>query len=159
MQSVYAAIKMNRKRSTGGKFISAKVAAKRARVSAVMKERYKRKSLSQDEEKQDCENDHTYTCPPDQHQAQYDPNLVSHEEYANESENGTPAWQDGRRIVELGLLAERLSHCSECSFPLHLKDTVSETRFGLGGVFACGMSKHAVWDCQSSAIWQQAQHF
>ena len=36
-------------------------------------------------------------------------------------------WKDGRRIVELAVLAEQL-FCNSCLFPLNLKDIVGEIR-------------------------------
>ena len=43
-------------------------------------------------------------------------------------------WNQGRRIVELQVLAEGLAKCSKCPQPLELKNTVGETRFGLGSL-------------------------
>ena len=45
-------------------------------------------------------------------------------------------WNDGRRVVDLGVLAESLQECSSsvCCLPLHLKNIESETRVGLGSV-------------------------
>ena len=37
-------------------------------------------------------------------------------------------WTQGRRIVELSVLAEQMS-CKTCNVPLHLKDIIREIRF------------------------------
>ena len=41
------------------------------------------------------------------------------------------SWRSGRRIVELGLLADKM-FCVSCNVPLHLKDTTGERRGGFG---------------------------
>ena len=45
-------------------------------------------------------------------------------------------WNEGRRVVDLAVLAEGLQECSSivCCLPLHLKDTECETRIGLGSM-------------------------
>ena len=43
-------------------------------------------------------------------------------------------WREGRRIVQLGVLAEHLEHCTGCSQHLHLADCVEETQQGLGSL-------------------------
>ncbi|XP_063438315.1 uncharacterized protein LOC134719240 [Mytilus trossulus] len=40
-------------------------------------------------------------------------------------------WQVGRRIVELGVLAEKM-YCCRCNVPLHLHDTIHERTTGFG---------------------------
>ena len=49
-------------------------------------------------------------------------------------DESTLVWHDGRRMVELGVLSEGLGECdsSECDKVLDLRNTVSETRSGLG---------------------------
>lgn len=49
---------------------------------------------------------------------------------------GSVNWDDGRRLVELGVLAEALAMCAgeDCDNALDLRKTVSETRFGLGAI-------------------------
>ncbi|OWF51678.1 hypothetical protein KP79_PYT06561 [Mizuhopecten yessoensis] len=42
-------------------------------------------------------------------------------------------WNEGRRVVELEVLAEQL-FCNRCNTPLHLKDIVGEMRNGLGSL-------------------------
>ena len=42
-------------------------------------------------------------------------------------------WRDGRRVVELSVLADALQACDHCHHPLHLHDCCGEKRFGLGG--------------------------
>ena len=46
-------------------------------------------------------------------------------------------WFEGRRIIELGILAEGLKQCqaSGCLKPLQLSNTVRETRAGYGSLF------------------------
>ncbi|CAG2255875.1 unnamed protein product [Mytilus edulis] len=43
------------------------------------------------------------------------------------------SWNEGRRVVELEVLAEQL-FCNKCNTPLHLKDIVGEMRYGLGSL-------------------------
>ena len=44
-------------------------------------------------------------------------------------------WRDGRRIVELGYLADQLkAGCSECKNTLNIINTVDETTQGLGSI-------------------------
>lgn len=43
-------------------------------------------------------------------------------------------WRTGRRVVELGTLANGLKACQLCSQPLHLINTVGERRFGLAQI-------------------------
>lgn len=53
------------------------------------------------------------------------------------------SWNEGRRIVELAVLAENL-HCKQCSSLLDLSKTVRETRQGLASVLyivcSCGVA-------------------
>ncbi|VDI22881.1 Hypothetical predicted protein [Mytilus galloprovincialis] len=42
------------------------------------------------------------------------------------------SWQDGRRIVELDVLANSLRSCKMCTIPLQLHNTEGEKRQGLG---------------------------
>ena len=44
------------------------------------------------------------------------------------------AWREGRRVVELGLLADRLNEYSQCGQPLQLSDINSESHFGLASI-------------------------
>ena len=46
----------------------------------------------------------------------------------------TPEWLRGRRIVEWEILLEQLEQCSSCENELNLKNTVSETIYGLGSI-------------------------
>ncbi|XP_062590039.1 uncharacterized protein LOC134251653 [Saccostrea cucullata] len=47
---------------------------------------------------------------------------------------GKNDWSEGRRIIELGILANNLKECKRCGQPLHLSDCVGETRFGLAQI-------------------------
>ena len=54
-------------------------------------------------------------------------------------------WKNGRRVVELEKMAKEM-FCDICNQWLHLKDTVKESRYGLGSVLrvkcsACGSVK------------------
>ena len=44
-------------------------------------------------------------------------------------------WREGRRIIELGVLAEQLYRRCFCHQPLHLINCVDEQNFGLGSLF------------------------
>ncbi|CAG2254568.1 unnamed protein product [Mytilus edulis] len=54
--------------------------------------------------------------------------------------NSTLAWRDGRRVVELGLLADQLKACKNCYSPLYLHNCTKEQRYGLGSILyvPCG---------------------
>ena len=67
-----------------------------------------------------------------------DIDTINHEEIVD-SEDGSQSdknewnWRSGRRVVELGVLADGLSKCCKCCHPLHLSNCVGETQRGLGG--------------------------
>ena len=59
-----------------------------------------------------------------------------------DEENTAESWRHGRRIVELGLLADELEKgCTECKEPLKLSNTESETRLGLGSTLYISCKK------------------
>lgn len=64
--------------------------------------------------------------------------LVEHEtsdEQIPVPEHKKYCWRDGRRIVELGYLADQLkAGCSECKNPLNIINTMNETTQGLGSI-------------------------
>ena len=43
-------------------------------------------------------------------------------------------WREGRRVVELGVLADALSACKFCGHPLHLSHTLSIRTYGLAAI-------------------------
>ena len=43
-------------------------------------------------------------------------------------------WRIGRRVVELGTLADGLKACNLCGQPLHLSNCVGEKKFGLAQI-------------------------
>ena len=61
--------------------------------------------------------------------------VVVHEETVGVQPDDRVAdgWKEGRRVVELGVLAEALDSCGQCSLPMCLSSCVGETRQGLGG--------------------------
>ena len=44
------------------------------------------------------------------------------------------SWDDGRRVVELGMLAEGLESCCFCQQPIKLKNVVDEKRYGVASL-------------------------
>lgn len=54
------------------------------------------------------------------------------------------SWINGRRVVELDCLVDRLSACINCTLPLELTRTsiIGETRHGLGGTLKIKCSNH-----------------
>ena len=52
------------------------------------------------------------------------------------------SWDDGRRVVEMGMLAEGLESCCSCQQPIQLKNVVDEKRYGLASLLyiqcSCG---------------------
>jgi hypothetical protein len=60
-------------------------------------------------------------------------NIVNVCENAAQTEFENLQWNEGRRIVEIGFFAEQLKSFQKCkTTPLHLKDCVSEIRYGFG---------------------------
>lgn len=63
-------------------------------------------------------------------------------EPVNEGSEREVSWDDGRRVVELGMLAEGLESCSCCQQPIQLKNVVAERRYGLASLLyiqcSCG---------------------
>lgn len=55
-------------------------------------------------------------------------------EEAQASTQEESTWKDGRRIVEIGYLAEQLEHCANCEKSLHLVDCNDERIYGLGSI-------------------------
>ena len=56
-------------------------------------------------------------------------------ENAAQTEFENLRWNEGRQIVEIGFLAEKLKSCQKCkTTPLHLKDCVGEIRYGFGSI-------------------------
>lgn len=49
-------------------------------------------------------------------------------------DENTYDWRVGRRIVELGMLADGLRACKLCQFPLQLHNCISEKKFGLSHI-------------------------
>lgn len=43
-------------------------------------------------------------------------------------------WRDGRRVIELGFLIDRLKECEKCKQALCLSNIVSEKQFGLASI-------------------------
>ena len=55
-------------------------------------------------------------------------------ETAAEASSAVLSWDEGRRVVELGFLAEGLRPCKDCSNLLELANTLTEKRYGLGSI-------------------------
>ena len=62
---------------------------------------------------------------------------------AEEEVRTTGSWQEGRRVVELDLLADGLKSCQRCSQPLRLDDIIGERRFGLGLILLSAVTQNA----------------
>ena len=50
------------------------------------------------------------------------------------SNTNSEQWRVGRRVVELGTLADGLKGCKLCGQPLHLTNCVAEKKFGLAHI-------------------------
>ena len=136
----------SRCRSSKGKFVSKKCQARYLNVLEVMKQRHRLQensdaasSLSDAMKNQQhltTVSDHDYALRSDSDQQQtdecFDEEVVI-DTSADESMEISDSWRSGRRVVDLGVLADGLSKCTFCSYPLHLSDTVGETIRGLGG--------------------------
>ena len=59
-----------------------------------------------------------------------------HEEKPGERErkDAEITWEEGRRVIELGVLAKGLEACSVCNEPLQLKNITEEKRYGLASL-------------------------
>ena len=53
---------------------------------------------------------------------------------STENEKEGDNWRVGRRVVDLGILADGLKQCGLCGQPLHLNNCVGERKFGLAHV-------------------------
>lgn len=53
-------------------------------------------------------------------------------------------WRDGRRVVELGILADALSACKFCGNPLQLTHTSSIQTYGLSAILKVGFNYSGV---------------
>ena len=73
--------------------------------------------------------DHSAYCCQDDEDGTSVPSVATEVEVETE-----PSWAEGRRIVELGVLAQNLQHCMYCQMPLQLIHCESETQYGLGSV-------------------------
>ena len=65
-------------------------------------------------------------------------------------------WNDGRRVVELGVLAKGLQACIDCKQPLQLTDVVNEKRYGPASILnvlcCCGqINTISIAKCHRSA--------
>ena len=113
-----------------GKFVSSTEHTRRNVVRNALRKRW-----------WDCrQSDHTYSSNPNTETeiifAAPDLSLIEKEEVVGENGASLTEWRQGRRIVELGFLADGLSGCKMCSTPLHLTDTVSIYDGGLGSVLS-----------------------
>lgn len=83
-------------------------------------------------------------CEPRETQSFHDPTLGDVGEAESESQYVNSGWREGRRVVELCILAENLAQCSAegCDLLQDLRTTVSEYRSGLGSLLwiqcSCG---------------------
>ncbi|CAG2232154.1 unnamed protein product [Mytilus edulis] len=91
-------------------------------------------------------------------------NIVHEEVLDNDGNNLTPTddWRVGRRVVELGVIADHLQQCKHCGLPLSLHNTIDIKTYGLGSVLkvlctnkSCGninaiptgkQHDHKIWD-------------
>ncbi|CAC5378782.1 unnamed protein product [Mytilus coruscus] len=90
-------------------------------------------------------------------------NIVHEEVLDNDGNNLTPTddWRVGRRVVELGVIADHLQQCKHCGLPLSLHNTINIKTYGLGSVLkvlctnkSCGninaiptgKHDHKIWD-------------
>lgn len=91
-------------------------------------------------------------------------NIVHEEVLDNDGNNLTPTddWRVGRRVVELGVIADHLQQCKHCGLPLSLHNTINIKTYGLGSVLkvlctnkSCGninaiptgkQHDHKIWD-------------
>ena len=87
--------------------------------------------------------------------------VVVHEETVGVQPDDRVAdgWKEGRRVVELGVLAEALDSCGQCSLPMamRLSSCVGETRQGLGGWIhvTCTNPACRLYACQQGTTRQE----
>lgn len=68
------------------------------------------------------------------------------------------SWRHGRRVVELGVLADGLSACKKCHQPLHLLNTTSINTYGLSAILkvqctSCQFMNNIPTGKQHGRIW------
>ena len=73
-------------------------------------------------------NDHSYASPTNKDNP---PIGVVEELFSTDTDN---SWSTGRRIVELGVLAEGLSGCKKCGLPLQLAHASDIVTCGLSAI-------------------------
>lgn len=82
--------------------------------------------------------DHTYvTSHPSPSFEQPDLSHCIHEEVIDENNvniTTDESWRNGRRVVELGVLADHLAACTQCGLPLSLQNCLNITTCGLAAV-------------------------
>ena len=117
-------------------------------------------------------NDHSYASIDLDHVVREEVVMCDEEVYTEHTEIiPSDSWREGRHVVELGVLADALQACTQCSLPLSLSSTIGEHQFGLGGFLlvvcdnpACSLvnrvplgkrrkagSKIRAWDINSKA--------
>lgn len=67
------------------------------------------------------------------------------------------SWKNGRRVVDLGYLAEGLSSCASCNNPLSLHCCINEKRYGLGSYL--DVRCHNKSCCHVNRISTGTQHY
>ncbi|CAG2220394.1 unnamed protein product [Mytilus edulis] len=96
-------------------------------------------------------------------------NIVHEEVLDNDGNNLTPTddWRIGRRVVELGVIADHLQQCKHCGLPLSLHNIIDIKTYGLGSVLkvlctnkSCGninaiptgkQHDHKIWDVNTKS--------
>lgn len=107
-------------------------------VTALSKGRYtrwnsNRQLFSNSEAILSTELDHSYNLSSENQDPVY--NVSRQEDIVSDcTSDAELEWRTGRRIVELGTLANGLKVCQLCSKPLHLVNTVGERKFGLAQI-------------------------
>ena len=62
-------------------------------------------------------------------------NVLEREEVVNGGKTTTSEdWREGRRVVELGILADGLRGCKKCGLPLQLSHATSILTYGLASL-------------------------
>ena len=119
-------------KARSGRFVSRKRGVHSAKLSKLAKLRWGRlreDSSSATVSSTSAAVDHSAYC------CQVDEDGTSVPSVATEVEVETePSWAEGRRIVELGVLAQNLQHCMYCQMPLQLIHCERENQYGLGSI-------------------------
>ena len=127
-------------RSSKGRFMSKRLAAHHRRLNQLTKNRWQkdREQSAAVSCARSPNTDHMYGATDSDSmrctEPESDSDSVAAEVDVVSGDAATSEWAEGRRIVELGVLAKALQHCAGCKMQMQLHNCVGETTCGLGSI-------------------------